>query len=705
MIKRTAIILGMAAVLAACSDSQRQSVAAKALVTDADLKNAGSETSQWLTYNRSYKAQRFSPNAQINTENVNQLGLEWYADLDTKRGQEATPLVIDGKMYITTAWSKVKAYDAKTGALLWDFDPQVPGEAAVKACCDVVNRGLAAYGDKLYFGSFDGRLIALDRETGSVVWEKRTTDADKSYSITGAPLIVNGKVIIGNGGAEYGVRGYVTAYDAETGEQAWRFYTVPANPADGEQPEYLQAAAKTWSGEWWKLGGGGTVWDSMTYDPELDLLYLGVGNGSPWNQRIRSPEGGDNLYLSSIVAIRPNTGEYVWHYQGTPAETWDFTATQHIMLADLEIDGKQRKVLMQAPKNGFFFVIDRETGEFISAKNFVFVTWASGYDDNGRPIENPAARYYNTEGPQFILPGAGGAHSWQPMAMNPDEGLVYIPANIAGFPYADEKDWQPMAKGFNTGTDFSAGAMPAIPEVRKAAMEGTAGALIAWDPVKQAARWQVDYPAAANGGLLATKGGLVFQGTAAGEFVAYDAANGNKLWSFDAQSSILAAPASYELDGEQYVAVLVGRGGIFQMAPGLLSLDSQPRENISRMMVFKLNADKTLPAKVAQELGALNPPPKEGTAETIAQGNYFYGRLCGTCHGDAAISGGTIPDLRHSAMITTADAWKAIVADGALKDRGMVGWSDVMSLEEIESIRHYVINRAHEDAALEMAGQ
>lgn len=708
MIKRTAIILGMAAALAACSDNQPASstaaVSPAVNVTDAMLDNAASETSQWLTYNRSYMAQRFSPNAQITTENVANLGLEWYADLDTKRGQEATPLVIDGKMYVTTAWSKVKSYDAKTGALLWEYDPKVPGEAAVKACCDVVNRGMAAYGDKLYFGSFDGRLIALERETGKVVWEKVTVDQNQSYSITGAPLVVNGKVIIGNGGAEYGVRGYIAAYDAETGEEAWRFYTVPGNPETSNDPAYLQEAAKTWSGEWWKLGGGGTVWDSMTYDPELDLLYIGVGNGSPWNQKIRSPEGGDNLYLSSIVAVRPETGEYVWHYQGTPGETWDFTATQHIMLADLEIDGKPRKVLMQAPKNGFFFVIDRETGEFISAKNFVFVTWATGYDENGRPIENPDARYYNKDGVVFVLPGAGGAHSWQPMAMNPNEGLVYIPANIAGFPYADEKGWEAKPKGFNTGNDFSMGAMPPIPEVRNGALAATGGALIAWDPVKQEARWQVDYEAASNGGLLATAGGLVFQGTAAGEFVAYDAANGERLWSFDAQSSILAAPVSFEMDGDQYIAVLVGRGGIFHLAPGLLSLDGSVPENISRMMVFKLNADKTLPPKVAQQLGALNPPAKVGNAESIAEGSYLYGRYCGTCHGDAAISGGVLPDLRHSAINATADAWKTIVADGALTDRGMVGWKDVMTLEQIEAVRHYVINRAHEDAALEAAG-
>ena len=320
----------------------------------------------WLSYGRTYDEQRFSPLDRINQGNIGTLGLAWYADMDTARGQEATPLVIDGKIYITTAWSKAKAYDAVSGKLLWEFDPKVPGETAVKACCDVVNRGMAAWGDKLYLGTLDGRLIALDRATGKQVWSTVTVDQTKAYTITGAPRVINGLVLIGNGGAEMGVRGYITAYDAQTGKQAWRFYTVPDQPGKNTE-EYLKKAESTWHGEWWKLGGGGTVWDSMAYDPATDLLYIGVGNGSPWNQSYRSPGGGDNLYLSSVVAIRAKTGQYVWHFQETPGETWDFTASQHIMLADLTIGGKPRKVLMQAPKNGYFYVLDRATGAFISA--------------------------------------------------------------------------------------------------------------------------------------------------------------------------------------------------------------------------------------------------------------------------------------------------------------------------------------------------
>lgn len=691
--------------LPACgNDPEAIKKSAKLLVDHEQLVKAGEQTSQWLTYNQSYKAQRYSPNKNIKPGNINKLGLSWFADMDTKRGQEATPLVIDGKLYLTTAWSKVKAYDAKTGEFLWAYDPKVPPETAVKGCCDVVNRGLAAWADKLYLGTFDGRLIALDRATGKPVWEALTVDQDKSYTITGAPLVVNGKVIIGNGGAEFGVRGYISAYDAKSGEQLWRFYTVPDNPATGAQPEYLNQAAKTWTGQWWKLGGGGTVWDSMTYDPELDLLYIGVGNGSPWNQKYRSPEGGDNLYLSSIVAIKPDTGEYVWHYQTTPGETWDFTATQHIMLADLEIDGKLRKVLMQAPKNGFFYVLDRATGEFISAQNFVPVTWAKGIDpQTGRPIENPEARYYNSGKLTVVLPGPGGAHSWQPMAFNPEQGLVYIPANIGGFPFVHEKNWQAKPQGFNTGADFAAAAMPAIPAVRKAAAEATGGALIAWDPVLQQARWQVDYPAAANGGVLATAGGLVFQGTAAAELIAYDAASGKRVWSFPTQSSVLAAPISYVLDGEQYIAVLVGRGGIFALSPGYLALENAVSRNISRLLVFKLNADKALPKLIAEPVAALTPPVESATDKNIQSGSILFARYCGTCHGDAAISGGVLPDLRYSAMLHSSEVWQAVVHDGALASRGMVSWNKVLDPAEADDIRHYVIRRAHQDLALELA--
>ncbi len=703
--------------VAACADNEQSvtpplseadaasstSVVVSTSIDQSALVNAVGNESEWLTYNRTYKGQRFSPNQQINTNNVGQLGLAWYADMDTSRGQEATPLVIDGGLYTTTAWSKVKAYNARNGELLWEYDPEVPGETGVKGCCDVVNRGLAAWGEKLFLGTFDGRLVALDRATGKPDWIVDTKEGGWPYTITGAPLVVNGKVIIGNGGAEFGVRGFVSAYDAETGEMLWRFYTVPDNPANGPQPEYLEEAAKTWNGEWWKLGGGGTVWDSVAYDPELDLLYIGVGNGSPWNQAIRSPGGGDNLYLSSIVAIRPNTGEYVWHFQTTPGETWDYTATQHIMLADLTINGELRKVLMQAPKNGFFYVLDRATGEFISANNYAPMNWASGVDENGRPLELLDARYDKTGKPVIVTPGASGAHSWHPMAFHPDEGLVYIPAIISALPYVPATDgFKATIQGFNTGVDFGAAAMPADNAVRKAAQEATNGALIAWDPVTQQERWRVDYPTPGNGGVLATAGGLVFEGTAATDFVAYSAKDGSKLWSFPAQTGVVAAPISYILDGEQYIAVMAGWGGIWALAPGgYLSEEAGPVRNVSRLLVFKLKGSAKLPPAPSVNDLPLNPPPVTADKETLAEGRALFGSYCAICHGDAAVGGGLLPDLRRSPMALTAESWKTVVYDGALTSRGMVAWNNVMNAEQVETIRHYVILRANEDKALE----
>ncbi len=655
---------------------------------------------EWLSYGRTYDEQRFSPLNQINAENAAQLGLAWFADLDTFRGQEGTPLVIDGKIYISTAWSKAKAYDGVTGKLLWEFDPKVPGEAGVKACCDVVNRGMAAWGDKLFLGTLDGRLIALDRATGKQVWSVVTVDQTKNYTITGAPRVINGLVVIGNGGAEFGVRGYVTAYDAQTGKQVWRFYTVPDQPGKNTA-EYLKKAEATWKGEFWKLGGGGTAWDAMAYDPELDLLYIGVGNGSPWNQSYRSPGGGDNLYLSSIVAIRPKTGEYVWHFQETPGETWDYTATQPIMLADLEIDGKPRKVLMHAPKNGFFYVLDRATGQFISGKNYVPVNWATGLDPKtGRPIENPASRYDKTGKPWIGTPGPGGAHSWHPMAFDPAEKLVFIPAQITAFPYIPNPNFKPGAMGFNTGADFAAGAMPADTKVREGALKATTGALIAWDPIAQKQRWRIDLPGPSNGGVLATAGGILFQGTAGGDLVAYTTKEGKKLWSFPAQTAVMAPPITYSVKGEQYVAVLAGWGGSFALSPGIISLKSGRVGTQGRLLVFKLGGKAALPAAAPVVEAPLNPPPATGTPASIAQGAQFYGQYCGVCHGDAAISGGVTPDLRHSAVLADAKAWQSVVHDGALKDNGMVAWSSMMSRDQIESIRAYVIKRAYEDKAL-----
>ncbi|MBT8427004.1 MAG: PQQ-dependent dehydrogenase, methanol/ethanol family [Erythrobacter sp.] len=676
------------------------------------LINADQDSANWISHGRTYSEQRYSPLDQVNRDTVSDLGLAWFADMDTARGQEATPLVMDGKLYVTSAWSKVFAFDAATGEPLWSYDPQVPGETGVKACCDVVNRGLAAWGDHLFLGTLDGRLVALDRDTGEVVWEKVTVDQTKSYTITGAPRVIDGKVLIGNGGAEFGVRGYIAAYDAEDGEELWRFYTVPGDDGD-DAPEYLKTAAETWSGDALtgedSIGGGGTVWDSMAYDPELDLLYFGVGNGSPWNRAYRSPgeDGtgeGDNLYLSSIVAIRPDTGEYVWHYQTTPGETWDYTATQHIVLADMEIDGRPRQVLMQAPKNGYFYVLDRATGEFISAEPYIPQNWSTGMTEDGRPIMNPETRVDITGKPALVMPGPLGGHNWHPMAYHPGENLVYIPAFEAAMLYVPEANWKPdRARGFNIGFDIGAGDLPPDLGMRREIQGTIKGMLVAWDPVAQEPRWTVEHPGPWNGGLLATGGGLVFQGNSGSEFSAYDAKDGSKLWGFPAQTGIVAPPMTYTVNGEQYVAVLAGWGGAFAItADGELIDQMKPVRNISRLLVFKLGGEAQLPDEPDFTLAPLDPPLSRASAETIELGREKYARYCAVCHAPAAVGSTELPDLRRSGALENRTAWLQIVHGGALKDNGMASFAQSLSEDEIDAIRQYVIKRANEDKQMEV---
>ena len=437
-----------------------------------------------------------------------------------------------------------------------------------------------------------------------------TVEPGGRYTLTGAPRVIKGKVIIGNGGAEMGVRGYVTAYDAENGQQLWRFYTVPGDPSKPFENPVLERAAKTWTGEWWKLGGGGTVWDSMAYDPELDLLYIGVGNGSPWNRALRSPGGGDNLFLSSIVALRPDTGEYVWHYQTTPGESWDFTATQHMILADLAIDGRERKVIMQAPKNGFFYVLDRATGELLSAKPFATINWASGVDmKTGRPIEMPEARYGETGRPFMSQPGPGGAHSWQPMSYSPRTRLVYLPVMDMPFPYIPDAKFARRSLAWNTGVDFNAGSLPQDEAIKAQIKDSLKGHLAAWDPVAQREVWRVQYEHPWNGGVLSTAGDLVFQGDAMGNFAAFDARTGARLWSVATGTGILAPPVAYEAGGEQYVAIEVGWGGAFGLAAGELARDAHIATNAPRVFAFKLGGTAAMPAPGSAPKRRLDPPP------------------------------------------------------------------------------------------------
>jgi quinohemoprotein ethanol dehydrogenase len=604
----------------------------------------------------------------------------------TARGQEATPLVIDGVLYVSTAWSIVKAYDAKTGALLWSYDPAVPRVLGVNGCCDVVSRGVGAWKGKIFVATFDGRLVALDARTGMPVWTVMTVDSSKPYTITQAPRVIKGRVVIGNSGSEYGVRGYISAYDAETGNLAWRFYTVPGDPAQPVENPILAEAAKTWAGEWWKIGGGGAVWESISYDPDLNLIYFGVGNGSEWNQGYRSTSRGDNWFLSSIVAINADTGDYAWHYQATPGEEWDYDAVQQLILADLPIEGINRKVLMQANKNGFFYVLDRQTGKLISAQNFTPINWARGVDPNtGRPIENPDIRYDQTGKPVSLLPGALGAHSWQAMAFNPKTGLVYIPAQEIGMTYQTVKDYKPAAIGWNIG---------AATTNRK----DVKGYLIAWDPAKQKEVWRANYMGPWNGGILTTAGNLVVQGNAAGFFAVYRADTGEKLWSTAAQSAIMAAPITYEVDGEQFIAVLSGWGGAYPLMQGKDADKSGNTRNLSRVLVFKLGGKATLPPLSAELTLFADSPPAVADAAMVAAGKALFDRFCGVCHGEAAVGGGVVPDLRTSPFLPV-EAWYSIVLDGALREGGMAPFAPVLDRGQVSAIRDYVIRRANDDDA------
>jgi len=659
------------------------------------------ESADWPLHGLDNAERRFSPLDQINDGNADQLGLAWYYNFGTRRGLEATPIVVDGMMFLTGTWSRVYAFNAATGELSWEFDPEVPGTWAINACCDVVNRGVAVTDGRVFVGTIDGRLIALDAVSGEVLWETLTIDQSKRYAITGAPRVVRDKIVIGNGGAEFaGVRGYVSAYHIDTGEMIWRFYTVPGDPSQPFENPVLERAADTWTGEWWKLGGGGTVWDSMAYDEELDLLYIGVGNGSPWNQLYRSPQGGDNLFLASIVALRPDTGEYVWHYQTTPGETWDFTATQHMILADLVIEGAVRKVLLQAPKNGFFYVLDRRTGELISAEKYVTVNWADHVDmDTGRPVENPQARYYNFDnGPRWVIPGAAGGHNWQPMSYSPVTGLVYIPTIESGMPYMSSEVFRADPYSFNTGTGFGGGA-PAFDRPGtghtgpdQPGPPASTGHLLAWDPVAQQAVWRVDFPERWNGGVLSTAGNLVFHGNIRGEFVAYTADTGTRVWAFASQTAIIAPPVTYMVDGIQYVTIVAGWGGAAGMSGGPAVVSARSPHNIHRVLTFRLGGDRILPEPLP-EATLPEPPQVELSAESVARGEKGYAGYCAICHGFGTFSGGVTPDLRYSAFLDS-DAWFDIVLGGLLEANGMVSFAGVLSRQDAADIRAYVIHQA-----------
>ncbi|MFJ4292266.1 PQQ-dependent dehydrogenase, methanol/ethanol family [Cupriavidus sp. NPDC089707] len=657
---------------------------AAARVDGAAIRANEAGTPNWPSYGLDYAETRFSKLEQVNAGNVKDLGLAWSYDLESTRGVEATPLVVDGVMYVSAPWSVVHAIDARTGKRLWTYDPQVPRDQAYKGCCDVVNRGVALHKGKVFVGAFDGRLVAIDAATGKKVWEQDTiVDRSKSYTITGAPRVYKGKVIIGNGGAEYGVRGYITAYDAETGKQQWRWYTVPGDPARPFENEAMAKAAATWdpSGKYWVNGGGGTVWNTMAFDPDLNLMYIGTGNAGPWSRKLRSPKGGDNLYVASVVALNPDTGEYVWHYQETPGDNWDYTSTQDIILADLKIDGQPRKVILHAPKNGFFFVIDRTNGKFISAKNFVDVNWASGYDKDGRPIETPQS---DTSGkPADIVPGPFGAHNWHSMSFHPKLGLAYIPAQHVPLTLADNKEWvhnQKDSPEAHRGVGWNLGMLVNAEPPKSKPM----GRLIAWDPLAQKAVWQQDHAGPWNGGTLATAGNLVFQGTADGRLVAYHAGTGEKLWQAPTGSGVVAAPVTYLLDGKQYVSVAVGWGGVYG-----LSQRGSDRQAPGRVYTFVLGGKKPMPESAPYAMAPLLSGVKYDPAK-VADGQKLYVNNCVFCHGVPGVDkGGNIPNLAYvgAPMIEHLDK---ILFNGPFVQKGMPDFTGKLTAEDVVKIQAFI---------------
>ena len=653
---------------------------------------------EWLNYGRTYKEQRYSPLAEINKNNVNELDLAWSFKFDTARGMEATPIMHNGVLYVSTGWSHVHAINARTGAEIWHYDAKVPKAHLAKTCCGPVNRGVAIWQKdemsplQVFFGSLDGRLIALDALTGKENWSVQSTPTDGNYSITGAPRIVKDMVIIGNGGGELGVRGYISAYDVSSGEMRWRFYTVPGDRNKPQESEALEKALSSWSGdEWYKLGGGGgTVWDTLVFDPDLDILYIGTGNGSPWNRDLRSPGGGDNLYLSSIVAINPNDGKYIWHYQTTPKENWDYTATQQLILAELTIKGEERKIIMQAPKNGFFYVLDRVTGELLSAEKFGHVTWATHVDmATGRPVESEFADYQKNGG-SYLWPSPFGAHNWQPMSYSQKTGYIYIP--VQSFPayFTGQKEVRYLENRWNTGVDLNEIRGPQSWVAGRAVMDALVyGELVAWDPIKNERAWTVRHPKPSNGGTLSTAGNLVFQGTWDGVFTAYDAANGDQLWQYQSDSAILAGPITYELDGDQYVAVAQGSGGVV-----MLTIGDEVRKNTvnqNRLLVFKRGKSEKGFLPIDDSVVQIQPLYGHSDTDdaTIKNGEYLYHTNCASCHGIDATSNYVVPDLRYMTEKTHED-FATIVLGGSLTHKGMIGFYETLNLDDVNMIHEYL---------------
>ena len=671
------------------------SASAAAAVDQQRLSAADQDPADWLSPGRTWSEQRFSPLRQIDDRNAARLGIAWFADLDTYRGVEATPLEIDGVLYNISAWDITTAYDAATGKVLWRYDPTVAPQWAVRACCGPVSRGLAAWQGKIIIATLDGRLIALAADTGKPLWSVQTLEPGAPLSITGAPRVFDGLVLIGNAGGDFGARGYISAYHADTGSFAWRFYIVPADPAKGPEgaasDSVMAMAAKTWSGEWWKVGGGGNDWDTIVYDPKLNLIYFGTGNGSPHPQAFRSPGGGDNLFLCSIVALNAADGHYVWHYQEVPAEEWDYDCTSPLVLADLKIGGALRRVVMHAPKDGFFYLLDRASGKLISARNYVPNTWARRVDlKSGRPVINRDS--FLTVKPHLMTPGPGGGHNWNPMSYSPLTGLVYIPAMeqwavVSRLPDGEFK--------FVPGRSTLGAGITNYPELRRTlnaeVEKRDHGYLLAWDPVRQKEAFRIAYPHPGNGGTLVTAGNLLVEGTINKTLAIYRADNGLKLWEMAVESVPVAGPMTYSVAGRQYIAVNAGWNSA--IVHGLD--DPQPFSvGPARLVVFALDArGVTLPP--APPPDAVPPPPTQVQPEQeVAAGALLYSQYCASCHGPNAVGG--VKDLRHLNADKHAH-FLDIVLEGTLKKQGMAAFNDKLTDAQVEAIHSYLIMRAQQD--------
>src|SRR6476469_4185674 len=655
-IRSFALLLGLVT-LGACSRGRAREL------DDAALREADADSAEWVTYGRTYSEQRHSPLKQVDEASVARLGLAFAVDMQTLRGLEATPLERDGVIYVTGAWSVVYAIDARTGRTLWRYDPAVPKDHAKFVCCDVVNRGVALYGDKVYVGTIDGRLVAIERKTGAPVWSVQTTPKDGPYAITGAPRVAGGKVVIGNAGSEYAARGFLSAYRADDGALAWKTYLVPGDPSKPFEQEALRRAAATWSGQWYKAGGGASPWDPIVYDPALDFVYVGTANANPWYPELRGNKEGDNLFASSIVAIRASTGEILWHYQTTPGDSWDYDATQPITLADLTIDGRPRKVLMQPNKNAFLYVIDRETGTLISATPYASMTRATGIDSSARPIVNPAAK--PTKAGAIVSPADYGAHNWNPTSFSPTTGFLYLSVTDGGvLLHVVDPKFKLNANDRTMGIDPRyAGPLRAK---RDSLAPLAKGRLVAWNPVTKREAWRVEHPNLRSGGTLSTAGNLVFQGRGDGIFAAYRATDGRKLWEYDAQVGIAAAPMTYALDGVQYVAILAAPPGYY--------LDPKIRLGPGRLLVFKLDGKATNAPNPVKVASPILPPTYvvKATPAEVTEGGGLWFQYCRRCHNPDFnfVKSGAIPDLRRANEATHA-TFEQIVRGGARRTLGM----------------------------------